>query len=227
MPKSRRSRSSGQVDKSATTDIVTQLECAIRRPQATLIGALVGGLVPWFARTLAHEEVPGALAAGHHTLAMVMIAVVIGCAIFSGLTVYKFGRATFGDARKALGFVLAIEGVMLVSQGATSAVALLVLIAINALGNGSSIALARDATCKRREADARRAATRARGRSQAPTARAPQPPIEVVEVEAPTPAPRRSKAATPAIVKVPRWAAASADDTVIDAEIVSEEKLYS
>lgn len=225
MPKSKRSRTT--VDKSATTDIVTQLECAIRRPQATLIGALVGGLVPWFARTLAHEEVPGAFAAGHQALAVVMIAVVIGCAIFSGLTVYKFGKATFGDARKALGFVLAIEGVMLVSQGATSAVALLVLIAINALGNGSSIALARDATCKRREADARRAATRARGRSQAPAARAPQPPIEVVEVEEPARTARRSKAATPAIVKVPRWAAASADDTVIDAEIVSEEKLYS
>src|SRR5574342_990569 len=50
-------------DKSATTDIVTQLECAVRRPQATLIGALVGGVVPWFARTLAHQEVPAAFAA--------------------------------------------------------------------------------------------------------------------------------------------------------------------
>ena len=48
-------------DRSATTDIVSQLECAIRFPHATLIGALVGGLVPWFARTLAHDQLPSAL----------------------------------------------------------------------------------------------------------------------------------------------------------------------
>jgi len=223
MPKtSKRSRRTVHGDKSATTDIVTQFECAVRRPQATLIGALVGGVVPWFARTLAHQEVPSAIAAGHGALAALMIAVVGGCAIFSGLTVYKFGRATFNDARKALGFVLAIEGVMLVSQGATSAVALAVLIAINALGNGASIALAREATCKRREADARRAATRARGRQPAqspaapaqaaPAPRAKQSPIEVVEMPP-----------APGLVRVPRSWSTAADDTVIDAEIVSEE----
>ena len=73
-----------------------------------------------------------------------MLAVVLGCALFSAITVYKFGRATFGCANKALGFVLAIEGVMLVSTGATSNVALAVLIAINAFANGASIALARE-----------------------------------------------------------------------------------
>jgi len=200
----RRSRSRRpSPDRSATTDVVTQLECAIRRPQATLIGALVGGIVPWFGRTLAHGEVPAAWSAGNHGLVAVMLAVVLGCGIFSGLTVYKFGRATFGDERKALGFVLAIEGVMLVSTGTTSAVALAVLIAINALANGSAIALARDAACKRREADVRRATTRARGRRQ---------PIEVVVAEdAPSPATRRR----PAV------------DDVVDAEVVSEGLLLS
>src|SRR5574341_1902545 len=147
-------------DRSATVDFVTQLECAIRRPQATLIGALVGGIVPWFARTLAHDQLPTAWSAGSRGLALVMLAVVLGCALFSAITVYKFGRATFGCTKKALGFVLAIEGVMLVSTGMTSNVALAVLIAINALANGSAIALAREATCKRREAAARSAATR-------------------------------------------------------------------
>jgi hypothetical protein len=170
------------IDRSVTTDIVTQLECALRRPQATLIGALIGGIVPWFARTLVHEELPAALSTGRNVLAMLLIAVVIGCAVFSAITVHKFALATFGDARKALGFVLAIEGVMLVSQGATSAVALATLIAINALGNGSAIALARDQTCRRREADVRRTAARTRGRATFVTAPAS---IGVVEAEAP------------------------------------------
>jgi hypothetical protein len=187
-------------DRSATTDVVTQLECAVRRPQATLIGALVGGIVPWFGRTLAHGEVPAAWSSGSHGLALAMIGVVLGCAVFSAITVYKFGRATFGDKRKALGFVLAIEGVMLVSSGATSNVALAVLIAINALANGSAIALARDAACKRREADARRATTRARSRRH-------HFPIEVVVAKE---APSRTERRSPTM------------DDVFDAEIVSE-----
>jgi len=207
-----RKRSRRQVaDRSATTDVVTQLECAIRRPQATLIGALVGGIVPWFARTLAHDHLPAAWASGSTALAAVMLAVVFGCALFSAITVYKFGRATFGDTRKALGFVAAIEGVMLVSTGATSDVALIVLIAINALANGSAIALAREATCKRREAAQRATATRARKASAPQTKAVPATPA---------PASSRSKRAPVALVNVPRWKPAD----VIDAEIVSEER---
>ena len=124
------------IDQSATTDIVSQLECAIHNPHALLIGGLVGGLVPWFARTLAHDQLPTAWSSGAHGLALLMLAVVLGCACFSAITVFKFGRATFSDTRKALGFTLAIEGVMLVSQGITSGVALAVLILINALEIG-------------------------------------------------------------------------------------------
>jgi hypothetical protein len=223
MRKPNRKRSSRRevTDRSVTTDIVSQLECAIRRPQATLIGALVGGLVPWFARTLAHEEVPATWSA-NYALALGMTAVVLGCALFSALTVYKFGRATFGDVRKAIGFTLALEGVMLVSQGATSTVALVVLILINALANGSVIALSRDATCRQREADARRAATRASNRAPARAAQIPVAQTPVVEAPtAPRPAAKRAVGAQ--IVWMPR----SVDDTVIDAEIVSEELLLS
>ena len=218
--RSRRTRSTP--DRSATTDVVTQLECAIRRPQATLIGALVGGLVPWFARTLAHDQLPAAWSSGNQGLAMVMLAVVLGCAVFSAITVYKFGRATFGDTRKALGFVLAIEGVMLVSTGATSTVALVVLIAINALANGAAIALARDATCRRRDADARRAAT-VRARSQAAAARKNTIPVVDATDEVPAPANRTaSTARRPAVPVTPTWM-----DDVIDAEIVSEQKFLA
>lgn len=212
-----RKRSRRQVaDRSVTTDVVTQLECAIRRPQATLIGALVGGIVPWFARTLAHDQLPTAWSAGNTALACVMLAVVIGCALFSAITVYKFGRATFNDTRKALGFVAAIEGAMLVSTGVTSDVALFVLIAINALANGSAIALARDATCKRREAAQRATATRARTRVKSASDEAPLA----------APAAHQPRAVRPAaVVAVSRWNPTAAHD-VIDAEIVAEE-VYS
>ena len=218
--RSKRSRSAGVVDRSATTDVVTQLECAIRRPQATLIGALVGGLVPWFARTLAHDQLPATWASGNLGLAAVLIAVVLGCACFSAITVYKFGRATFGDKRKALGFVLAIEGVMLVSTGITSAVALAVLIAINALANGSSIALAREATCKKREAAARAAATRA-SKSRGSRVKVPVESPIVVEDATETSRPRSRRPAA-----APRWNPTMHDD-VIDAEIVSETRLLA
>ena len=218
--RNRRTRTTS--DKSATVDVVTQLEVAIRRPQATLIGALVGGLVPWFARTLAHDQLPATWSSGNHGLAMVLLAVVLGCAMFSAITVYKFGCATFGDTRKALGFVLAIEGVMLVSTGATSNVALAVLIAINALANGAAIALSRDATCRRRDADARRAAT-ARARSQAAAARKTTIPVVDATDEVPAPAKRAARPSRrPAVVVTPAWM-----DDVIDAEIVSEQKLLS
>jgi len=163
-------RSHGPLDRSATTDIVTQLEVAIKNPHAAAIGAVIGGLVPWFGRTLAHGEIQGTWSS-NRPLALAMVAVVLGCGCFSGLSVYKFGRAAFGDERKALGFVLALEGVMLVSHGVTSAVALGVLILINAVSNGSVIALARDATRRKREAAARGAATRATNRTRAPAPR--------------------------------------------------------
>jgi len=217
-------RSRQIVDRSATTDVVSQLECAIKNPHAAMIGALIGGLVPWFGRTLAHEEIPAAWSAGNLSLAAILIAVVLGCACFSALSVYKFGRAAFGDSRKAIGFVLALEGVMLVSHGATSNVALAVLILLNAVANGSVIALSRDATTRRREADARRAARVRANRSvgaDAPRQRREAPPVHrapiaVVDVDA---------AAKPAPTPF-RWSRATLDD-VIDAEIVSETRLLS
>jgi hypothetical protein len=237
----RSKRSRGTTDRSATTDVVTQLECAVRNPHAALIGAVIGGLVPWFGRTLAHEEIPSTWSAGYHGFATVMIAVVLGCACFSAISVYKFGKAAFGDSRKALGFVLALEGVMLVSHGATSNVALGVLILINAVANGSVIALSRDATKRRCEADARRAATRARSRTSARGTTAEQPaPQPAPQPAAPTrQAPAvgtsaRRQAARPArpasapgLVITAPWRRATLDDDVIDAEIVSEQKFLA
>jgi hypothetical protein len=223
----RNQRSRGVVDQSATTDVVTQLECAVRNPHAALIGALIGGLVPWFGRTLAHDQVPDAWSAGNTSLVAVMLAVVLGCALFSALSVYKFGKAAFGDSKKALGFVLALEGVMLVTTGATSTVALAVLILINAVANGSVIALSRDATRRRCEADARRAATRARARARTRTEQHEAPrTAPAATPEQPRVRATRAVQAPSTALAAPMWRRATLDD-VIDAEIVSEERLLS
>jgi hypothetical protein len=227
MGKFRRSRKA-TIDRSGTVDVVTQLQIAIRNPHAALIGAVLGGLVPWFGRTLAHGEIQKTWST-NLPLAIAMMTVVVGCGAFSGLSVYKFGKAAFSDPRKALGFVLALEGVMLVSHGVTSAVALIVLILINAVANGAVIALARDATRRKQEADARGAATRAQRRGAA-SQKAPivvEPPVTVsVPTCAPdsvaaAPVARGSRGSSVALVAPARWRRVTLGD-VADAEIVSE-----
>jgi hypothetical protein len=229
MSKKRRSSktSRGTVDRSATVDVVTQLEFAYRNPGAAALGALIGGLVPWFGRTLAHGEVPEAWSAGDRGVALLALLVVAGCAAFSGLSVYKFGRAAFGDPRKALGFVLALEGVMIISRGATSVVALGALVLINAIANGAVIALSRDATRRKREADGRGAATRARNRAAASVARgisgfaAAPPAVETRQQKSPLAA--EVEVPSRALV-VPTWRRPFKD--VIDVE-ASETQLLS
>lgn len=206
-------------DRSATTDVVTQLEVAIRNPHAAAIGALVGGLIPWFGRTLAHGEIQTAWSS-NRTLAVAMLVVVLGCGIFSGMSVYKFGKAAFGDPRKALGFVLALEGVMLVSHGVTSTVALLVLILINAVANGSVIALARDAACKRRDADARRVASRRQTSATTAARHAKNDTTIPTTSQGPVVNEMAPRSYVVSLVKVPvRWTAPRHD--VLDAESLS------
>ena len=142
-----------------TVDVMTQVQSAVRNPAAAVFGGVLGGVVPWFARELAHSEL-GRAWVNNRPLAGLEIVVIAGCCLFSMFTVYKFGCAAFDDARKAAWYVAALEGVMLVSHGRTSEIALAMLIAINAIANGCVIALARDATIRRQEADARRQATR-------------------------------------------------------------------
>jgi hypothetical protein len=149
------------------------------------------------------------------------VIVVAGCMLFSMLSVYRFGQAAFGDARKALGFVLALEGVMLASHGAIGIVALAVLIAINAIANGCTIACARDATLRRRAADERRSATRAKNRGGRQTAAeqqgtprqasAPQqdapprrPVVEIRGTAAPASGPAARRASCPKATPLPR-----------------------
>ena len=157
-----------------------------------------------------------------------MIAVVVGCCVFSGLSVYKFGRAAFGDPRKALGFVLALEGVhgrlarrdeQRRARRPRPHQRRRERIGDRALARGDS---------RRCEADARRAATRARTRAAGRAPKAEQSVAPGASVPAPasrTHAPRPTAVPSQALV-TPVWRRATLDD-VIDAEIVSEEKLLS
>ena len=215
---------------------MTQLGVAARTPSSARLGARLGGVVPWFARELAHAELPAAWAAGRTGVSALVVVVILGCAAFSMVSVYKFGRAAFGDRRKAIGFVLALEGVMLVTQGRTSTVALALLIAINAIANGCTIALGRDATARRAEADARRSATRARnrerraGRQQDAGQPAGPPARSTPSTPSSVPAARRqpqparpamaSPESTPHVVWRPRWV-----EDAVDAEVVDQAAL--
>ncbi len=239
--KSKRTRTRRQATRDHVVDVITQLACATRHPGAALLGGAIGGVVPWFGTTLAHDEIP-TMWASHPKLAYAMLAVVLGCAVFSMLTVYKFGLAAFADGRKAAGYVVVLEGVMLVCHGTTSTVALALLVGINAVANGCVIALSREATVRRQAADARRSTTRAqnrartRGEGTAPVAPASTPAAPAsspTPVSAPVPraipvvqgrpaAPARRPAASPrhpappVLATRPRWA----PETIDDAEIV-------
>ncbi|HWW76332.1 MAG TPA: hypothetical protein VNZ44_13125 [Pyrinomonadaceae bacterium] len=179
---------------------MSQLAVAARQPAAAAVGAVMGGVAPWFATRLTHGEIPVTWAAGSTALLAAEVAVVLGCCLFSLFSVVRFARAAFDDARKALWFGIAMEGVMLVTHGATSVAALAMLILVNAVSNGCKIAVARAATVKRQADDARRAATRAQNRAAARGARA----------ETPAPAPAPAASAPAASAPAPRRASAPA-----------------
>lgn len=161
--KSRRARRTSR-ETTKHVDVMSQFSTAFANPAAAAVGAAIGGIVPWFAREVAHGEL-AAQWGSDRTMAVVDLVIVLGCVLFSMTTVYGFGRAAFGNARKAAGFVMALEGVMLVTHGNIALVALVVLVTINAVTTGCVIALAHDKTNRRRADDQRRSATRASNRA--------------------------------------------------------------
>src|SRR5262245_25520922 len=122
------------VTDSAPRGIITQIHIAAHNPLPTVIGALLGALVPSATFVVGHYELtswtePKAL-------------IVLGGLVFSALTVFRWGRLAFGSAVKALGFVVLAEGVMTFCSTAwLSVVALGYLVLINAIATGCTIAL--------------------------------------------------------------------------------------
>jgi hypothetical protein len=121
--------------------VVAQVRLAFR-PRArlaTLLGCLLGGFVPLASFVVAHREAN--FADLHGWIADFLV---LGGLVFSAKTVREWGVLAFNDGRKALGFVVLIEGVSTLSQTPWLAItALSYLIGINAVATGCTLSLNR------------------------------------------------------------------------------------
>jgi hypothetical protein len=173
----------GGADRREAVDVVSQARSAWRQKWAAGLAGGVGGLPPFIGQAVAHGE-PHLL--WYHLLT------VAGCMLFSMATIFAFGRATFGSAAKAAGFVAAMELAMVASElWYVRLTTLVVVVAVNMVMTGAGIALRYEAAERRREADARRQATRAQTRAAGAAARrAPASPPAASQPEvAPAPPP--------------------------------------
>lgn len=118
--------------------VVEQVRTALRKEHllATVIGMLLGAIVPLATFAVAHNELtfepgvpdPRAL-------------LVLGGLVFSARTVYVWGRLALGSPLKAAGFTVLIEGVMVGSAQTWLAIlALVYLCLINAIATGVTLA---------------------------------------------------------------------------------------
>src|ERR1700748_1737129 len=64
-------------------DVMSQIEVALRHKPAMLVGAVMGGSVPWFGRMLAHGELVDAWRRGSWLACSLVLAVIAGCLVFS------------------------------------------------------------------------------------------------------------------------------------------------
>jgi hypothetical protein len=132
-------RSSMLTDIRKPLGIVDQVRIALSRRYllATLIGALLGAIVPLATFAIVHTEIDPALSWYEQP----EILIVAGGLIYSARTVYQWGRMAFASGAKALGFTMLIEGVMtLSSQPWLSGLALVYLCGINAIATGTTLA---------------------------------------------------------------------------------------
>jgi hypothetical protein len=122
--------------------VVEQVRAALhpKARLATLLGALLGGFVPVATYLLAHHEAVSEdrLHAGLAAL------LVLGGLCFSAKTVYAWGHLAFQSGGKSLGFVVLMEGTMVVSREPRLGLAALAyLVGINAIATGCTLSVKR------------------------------------------------------------------------------------
>ena len=106
---------------------------------ATLSGFILGGFVPVGSFVVCHGELPGSDGWRHWAL-LVLIG---GGLLFSAKSVWQWSAAAFADRWKASGFVVLVEGIMVLSSTVgLSYAALGLLVAINGIATG--VILGRD-----------------------------------------------------------------------------------
>jgi hypothetical protein len=102
----------------------------------TTIGLVLGGSVPVGAYVICHNELSSA--EGWRWTALLLL--VLGGLLFSAKTVWQWAAAAFQDAWKASGFVVLLEGIMVLAETTwLSWGALGLLIAINGIASGVTL----------------------------------------------------------------------------------------
>jgi hypothetical protein len=105
---------------------------------ASVIGFLLGGLVPVTTYVVAHYEIDYASPL-YLQLSAVMV---LGGLLYSATTVFSWGKRAFASNSKALGFVVLTEGALVVSHIVwLSLFALAYLVMINGIATGCTLAL--------------------------------------------------------------------------------------
>lgn len=115
--------------------VVAQVHSALRRKNLlpTIVGALFAGGVPVASYQTAHHDVEA------NPWLWVAVA---GCLLFSSITVFRWASLAFQSGAKALGYVVILEVVMTFSPTWwLSAGALAILVVINAIATGATLAL--------------------------------------------------------------------------------------
>lgn len=108
---------------------------------ATVTGLILGGFVPVGSFVVCHSELPHV--EGWRRLALVIL--IGGGLLFSAKSVWQWSAAAFGDRWKASGFVVLLEGIMVISSTrGLSFAALGLLVAINGIATG--VILGKDVT---------------------------------------------------------------------------------
>jgi len=128
--------------KAIQKDVIGQIRTASKNKIALLVGILLGGFVPVMSYFLAHVEMTPDQWYVWRNPSMTPF-FVVGCLIFSALTVYEWCHTAFDQQKyKAFGYVVAIEGVMVTTSIQWLAItALVYLVCINATATGCTLAL--------------------------------------------------------------------------------------
>lgn len=131
---------------------MTDLRSTAKKPLELLIGTAFAGFVPVAIFETAHRALPAVLSmaegnASFYWLFAGLIVIILGGLLYSAPTVYATGLEAFnGKKSKAVGFTILIEGVMtLVPIGWLQVTALVLLVAINAVGTATGLARGKQA----------------------------------------------------------------------------------
>lgn len=119
---------------SKSLGVVDQVRIACKNPLPTVIGALIGALVPFATYQVAHHDLN---LSAPWSLPMLLV---VGGLVYSATTVAQWGRLAFASWYKAVGFTVLVEGIMVGSgQEWLSVVALCYLCTINAIATGVTL----------------------------------------------------------------------------------------